>query len=80
MPRRQPFQPITDCQHFRGGQALTTRANGEERRACVSAAGIWRPAARCSFAGPLLTIGQVPRQLASGLWRMLSGGAEDDRR
>jgi hypothetical protein len=28
--RRQPFQPITTCQHFPGGQALTTRANGEE--------------------------------------------------
>jgi hypothetical protein len=28
--RRQPFQPITACQHFPGGQALTTRANGEE--------------------------------------------------
>ena len=28
--RRQPFQPITTCQHFPGGQPLTTRANGEE--------------------------------------------------
>jgi hypothetical protein len=28
--RRQPFQPITTCQHFPGGQAMTTRANGEE--------------------------------------------------
>jgi hypothetical protein len=28
--RRQPFQPITTCQHFPGGQALTTRANVEE--------------------------------------------------
>ena len=28
--RRQPFQPITTYQHFPGGQALTTRANGEE--------------------------------------------------
>jgi hypothetical protein len=27
---RQPFQPITTCEHFPGGQALTTRAYGEE--------------------------------------------------
>ena len=61
-------RPGTDHQgEWRGGQAGPWQAS-------------WRPAARCSFAGPLLTIGQVPRPLASGLWRMLSKGEEDDRR
>ena len=79
MTRRQPFQPITTCQHFPGGQALTTGANGE-RRACVPAAGILA-------AGGALTIRRSITNDRSGA--MPAGqravadavrGAEDDRR
>jgi hypothetical protein len=38
--RRRLFRPVTNCQHFPGGQALTARANWEGGPSCVPAAGI----------------------------------------
>ena len=78
MTRRQPFQPITTCQHFPGGQALTTRANGEEGLRCR--AGI-RAGGGALFIRRSITddrSGAAPagrRAVADAV-----GGAEDDRR
>jgi hypothetical protein len=49
--RRQPFRLIMIFQYLLDCRALTTRANGEGGLACLRQA-FWRPAARCSFAGP----------------------------